>query len=168
MVEGDGRHWQLLLSYPQPALPKHEFYGGGHICHTLVTALFSTPWLPFQIIWRKKTPESSARQSDLDPHRSPTGLGQKVARRTRKQSPWSGQQTEEPQWACQPVNCPFVLQALTEHGFISCDCAISGGVNIAGGLFKKANDLKWFFFFFLFFSVWIISKRQACPSILQF
>lgn len=36
----------------------------------------------------------------------------------------------------------FCFAGFTEHGFISCDCAISGGVNIAGGLFKKANDLK--------------------------
>lgn len=36
----------------------------------------------------------------------------------------------------------FCFVGFTEHGFISCDCAISGGVNIAGSLFKKANDLK--------------------------
>lgn len=42
------------------------------------------------------------------------------------------------------VHCFAVL---AEHGYISCDCAISGEVNIAGGLFKKANDLKcWLFF----------------------
>lgn len=44
----------------------------------------------------------------------------------------------------------FCFAGFTEHGFISCDCAISGGVNIAGGLFKKANDPKCGFFFFPF------------------
>lgn len=46
----------------------------------------------------------------------------------------------------------FCFAGFTEHGFISCDCAISGGVNIAGGLFKKTNDLKCcgFFLSFLF------------------
>lgn len=41
----------------------------------------------------------------------------------------------------------FCFAGFTEHSFISCDCAISGGVNIAGGLFKKANDLICFVFF---------------------
>ena len=44
----------------------------------------------------------------------------------------------------------FCFAGFTEHGFISCDCAISG-VNIAGGLFKKASDLKWWLFFFFSF-----------------
>lgn len=44
----------------------------------------------------------------------------------------------------------FCFVGFTEHSFISCDCAISGGVNIAGGLFKKANDLKCFLFSFSF------------------
>lgn len=43
-----------------------------------------------------------------------------------------------------PCKLSFCFAGFTKHGFISCDCAISGGVNIAGGLFKKANDLKCF------------------------
>lgn len=38
----------------------------------------------------------------------------------------------------------FCFAGFTEHSFISCDCAIYGGVNIAGGLFRKANDLDFF------------------------
>lgn len=55
----------------------------------------------------------------------------------------------------------FCFAGFTEHGFISCDCAISGGVNIAGGLFKKADDLKCFFFLFPFSFPFELSPRDS-------
>lgn len=69
------------------------------------------------------------------------------------------------------VTCPFCFAGFSEHGFISCDCAISGGVNIAGGLFKKANDLKCLFLGFFppfLFHLNYLQETEACPSNVQF
>ena len=46
----------------------------------------------------------------------------------------------------------FCFAGFTEHGFISCDCAISGGINIAGGLFQRLVTWNGFLGFFPPFS----------------
>lgn len=82
--------------------------------------------------------------SDLDPDGSPGGPGQEVATRARKRP--MGPANRGPSVSVPACKLSFCFAGFTEHSFISCDCAILEGVNIAGGLFKKANDLKWVFF----------------------
>lgn len=83
--EGDGCPWQLLLECPHPGLPS---YG------SVVQATFATsspalnPLAIFPNSLRGKTsPAGSPGPSDLDPRRSPAGLGQKAARRPGSRGP---------------------------------------------------------------------------------
>lgn len=116
--------------------------------HTPVSHLSS--YLP-NLLKLRRVP----RQPDLDPYPSPEGLGQKGGGRDRQKAEPDQPADRGPSMSTASCKLFFCFSGFTNMVLFHVT-AISGAVNIAGGLFKKANDLKcggYFLLLLLFFSI---------------
>lgn len=152
---------------PRPGLPGTGAAVGGPICHAQPSSL--TLWLLSKFFEEEKCWEVSKAIWPwlLQTSCRPWAEGNQESQEAALQIRW---QTEGPQWACQPVNCPFVLQAL-QNTVLFHDCAISGGINIAGGLFKRLvtwNGGFWGFFPPFSFPFELSPRDRSAPNIVFF